>query len=373
METLTPIKRLVLGASVVVMALFGFVGYAAAAPVIETHGPNSGVWAGHRTETVCRVVNTTNISATNNNSQTARSGDVTIVNNTNAGSWSGWSQLSPAYYQAQGYSFASWRADVLSWLSERQSGDGWNAASDVVTISGGANWNSWDPITWQQNGQTFAAWQSGLNVHLNSNYAELESSWPPEATGMSPGINRSGSASNFSSFSFNISVNNTPSSTTVCSPIGGRGGPETPNTPQQPNSPQQPTGTAQQSGGRGSGSGGGGGDSWSNAPRTGSSSAPRTNASPSTPNTPQQPNNPSNPGSSGGSITTHGPNSPIASSSSSSTRTSITNTTNISATNNNPQTASSGSVNATNNTSVGGSSGGASNNANGAVAMNVRQ
>jgi len=371
METLTPIKRLVLGVSVVVMALFGFVGYAAAAPVIETHGPNSGVRAGHRTETVCRVVNTTNISATNNNSQTARSGDVTIINNTNAGAWSGWSQLSPVSYQAAGYSFASWRADVLSWLSERQSGDGWNAATDVVTISGGADWNSWDPITWQQSGQTFATWRSELNVHLNSSYTGLESSWPPEATATSPGTSRSGSASNFSSFTFTVGVNNTPSSTTVCSSVGGRGGPETPSAPQQPNNPQ-PSATVQPAGGQGGGSGGGGGGSWSSAPRA-SSPAPRATASPSTPSTPQQPNNPSNPGSSGGSITTHGPNSPVVSSSSSSTRTTITNTTNISATNNNPQTASSGGVNAANNTSVGGGSGGASNNANGAVTMNVRQ
>lgn len=376
----------------VVTASVGLSGLASAqtATIINT-GPSSVNRATFESNTTCTFINSNAVNIANDNTQTAQTGDVYASDNTSVGlGWSGWPNLDPATWQAQGSGFADWWTNVQSWL-EANGSNSWDIGpANEGWASPGANWADWNPITWQANGQTYDAWYSSVSSYLDANQTTWQNSWPAHnATGSTV---TSGNATNRSHNVFNITITNRPvqasrsagnlqcvPNTTVNTPTSDSQTPNPSATVSTPSSVEANT----PSGGRGLGVGSGSGSSipgystsWSGHSSGGATSGTSRQSAPETyawngggrgSGIPSAPSHDYTPASAA--ISNTGPYSTNTVTSETSSSYSATNTNTISINNSNPQYASTGNVYAYNNTSVGADSGSAHNDGGNSFAL----
>ena len=134
--------------SAVTFAFAGFAGQALAATgTISDTGPDSTNKIEFSNTAKCEITNHNNISTSNSTTQNAKSGDVDVSGNTNAGGagWNaGWNDWSPSAWQSKGYTYDQWHAAFMSYMasSEGNMRSNWGSISSGGAMSGNASNNS---------------------------------------------------------------------------------------------------------------------------------------------------------------------------------------------------------------------------------------
>lgn len=308
-----------------ISAFFGFTGMTSAQiNSIQNTGPYSSNKVVSKQSENCTVKNNNSISAANNISQNAQTGDVMANGNTTVGS--GWGAWDPATWAAQGHTYAEWHAAFTAYMASVESN--WGSMSGVGVSSGNASNSNNSQISININNSA----ATGICSQANSN--EGKGGGSIDTTG--------------------------PNSTNSIRNITTANGQQTNNTGVDASNNTSQNAHSGNVSAYGNTYAGGGG---SGRAYNGSTSGSSTNVG----------NGGSSGGSSGGntpgfpttnsSISNTGPSSNNTISNHVTSNTSVTNNTNVSNINNTGQSSSSGNVTSSNNTTAGGSSGTAGNSA----------